>query len=74
MCVALIVVPHPTRPAEERNRRLYEVLEPLLWKPELLRQQAAHSHRLGRPQAADAIVTTCLQLLGSPFPSGRGRG
>jgi UDP-N-acetylglucosamine--N-acetylmuramyl-(pentapeptide) pyrophosphoryl-undecaprenol N-acetylglucosamine transferase len=60
--------------ADLTGARLYEVLEPLLWKPEFLRQQAAHSHRLGRPQAADAIVTTCLQLLGSPSPSGRGLG
>ena len=50
--------------ADLTGARLYEVLEPLLWKPELLRQQAAQSRRLGRPQAADAIVTACLQLLG----------
>ena len=49
--------------ADLTGARLYEVLEPLLWKPELLSQQAAHSRRLGRPQAADAIVTACLQLL-----------
>lgn len=49
--------------ADLTGARLYEVLEPLLWKPELLRQQAAQSRRLGRPQAADAIVTTCLELL-----------
>jgi UDP-N-acetylglucosamine--N-acetylmuramyl-(pentapeptide) pyrophosphoryl-undecaprenol N-acetylglucosamine transferase len=50
--------------ADLTGARLYEVLEPLLCKPELLRQQAAQSRRLGRPQAADAIVTACLQLLG----------
>jgi UDP-N-acetylglucosamine--N-acetylmuramyl-(pentapeptide) pyrophosphoryl-undecaprenol N-acetylglucosamine transferase len=50
--------------ADLTGARLYEVLEPLLLKPELLRQQAAQSRRLGRPQAADAIVTTCLELLG----------
>ena len=63
--------------ADLTGARLYEVLEPLLWKPELLRQQAAQSRHLGRPQAADAIVTTCLQLLRratavTPSPSGRG--
>src|SRR5947209_4174502 len=63
--------------ADLTGARLYEVLEPLLWKPEILRQQAAQSRRLGRPQAADAIVTTCLRLLGrttvvTPSPSGRG--
>jgi len=39
------------------------VLETLLRKPELLQQQAVCSRALGRPQAADAIVTTCLHLL-----------
>ncbi len=63
--------------AELTGARLYEVLEPLLRKPELLQQQAACSRALGRPQAADAIVTTCLHLLGSttavaPSPIGRG--
>jgi UDP-N-acetylglucosamine--N-acetylmuramyl-(pentapeptide) pyrophosphoryl-undecaprenol N-acetylglucosamine transferase len=63
--------------AELTGARLYEVLEPLLRKPELLQQQAACSRALGRPQAADAIVTTCLHLLGSttvvaPSPSGEG--
>lgn len=50
--------------ADLTGARLSEVLEPLLSKPDLLGQQAAHSRRLGRPQAADAIVTACLQLLG----------
>jgi len=50
--------------ADLTGARLYEVLEPLLCKPALLRQQAAQSRRLGRPQAADAIVTACLELLG----------
>jgi UDP-N-acetylglucosamine--N-acetylmuramyl-(pentapeptide) pyrophosphoryl-undecaprenol N-acetylglucosamine transferase len=63
--------------AELTGARLYEVLEPLLRKPELLQQQAACSRAFGRPQAADAIVTTCLRLLGSttavaPSPSGEG--
>jgi UDP-N-acetylglucosamine--N-acetylmuramyl-(pentapeptide) pyrophosphoryl-undecaprenol N-acetylglucosamine transferase len=49
--------------AELTGARLYEVLEPLLRKPELLQQQAACSRALGRPGAADAIVTTCLHLL-----------
>ena len=63
--------------AELTGVRLYEVLEPLLRKPELLQQQAACSRALGRPQAADAIVTTCLHLLGSTTASARspiGRG
>ena len=63
--------------AELTGVRLYEVLEPLLRKPELLQQQAACSRALGRPQAADAIVTTCLHLLGSTTVSARspiGRG
>jgi len=63
--------------AELTGVRLYEVLEPLLRKPELLQQQAACSRALGRPRAADAIVTSCLHLLGSttavaPSPLGRG--
>ena len=63
--------------AELTGARLYEVLEPLLRKPELLQQQAACSRALGRPQAAYAIVTACLHLLGSstavtPSPIGRG--
>ena len=49
--------------ADLTGARLYEVLEPLLWKPEILSQQATQSRRLGRPQAADVIVTTCLELL-----------
>src|SRR5207248_9247362 len=48
--------------AELTGVRLYEVLEPLLRKPELVLQQAVCSRALGRPQAADAIVTTCLHL------------
>ncbi len=45
---------------------LYEALRRLLTHPEDLRRQAAHSRRLGRPQAADEIVTACLQLVGLP--------
>jgi UDP-N-acetylglucosamine:LPS N-acetylglucosamine transferase len=53
--------------AELTGARLYEVLEPLLRKPELLLQPAACSYALGRPQAADAIVTACLRVLcGTP--------
>jgi UDP-N-acetylglucosamine--N-acetylmuramyl-(pentapeptide) pyrophosphoryl-undecaprenol N-acetylglucosamine transferase len=52
--------------AECIGARLYEALEPLLSKPELLSEQATRSRALGRPQAADAIVTTCLQLLHKP--------
>jgi UDP-N-acetylglucosamine--N-acetylmuramyl-(pentapeptide) pyrophosphoryl-undecaprenol N-acetylglucosamine transferase len=61
--------------ADLTGARLYEAVESLLWKPELLHQQATHSRRLGRPQAADAIVTTCLHLLRRAMavtPSGRG--
>jgi len=65
--------------ADLTGTRLYEVLEPLLGQPEILHQQAASSRRLGQPQAADAIVTTCLELLRStmavaPSPGGRGEG
>src|SRR6185295_18800653 len=49
--------------AELTGAYLYEVLAALLSKPDLLLQQAMSSRGLGRPQAADAIVTTCLQLL-----------
>src|SRR5262245_50560302 len=53
--------------ADLTGARLYEALEPLLRKPELLLQQAACSYALGRPQAADAIVTACLRVLrGTP--------
>jgi UDP-N-acetylglucosamine--N-acetylmuramyl-(pentapeptide) pyrophosphoryl-undecaprenol N-acetylglucosamine transferase len=49
--------------ADLTGARLYEALEPFLRKPELLLQQAACSYALGRPQAADAIVTACLRVL-----------
>ncbi len=49
--------------AELSGARLAEVLEPLLDTPDLLHQQAAQSRALGRPQAAEAIVTACVQLL-----------
>ena len=68
---------HVILDAELTGARLYEVLEPLLRKPELLQQQAVCSRALGRPQAADTMVTTCLHLLGStttvaPSPIERG--
>lgn len=44
--------------------RLAETILTLLTQPEWLRQQRERSRRLGRPQAADAIVTSCFQLLG----------
>jgi UDP-N-acetylglucosamine--N-acetylmuramyl-(pentapeptide) pyrophosphoryl-undecaprenol N-acetylglucosamine transferase len=50
--------------AELTGERLYEAVRELMVHPETLRQQAEHSRRLGRPQAADAIVTACLHLLG----------
>jgi UDP-N-acetylglucosamine--N-acetylmuramyl-(pentapeptide) pyrophosphoryl-undecaprenol N-acetylglucosamine transferase len=51
---------------ELTGERLYQTMDGLLAHPEYLQQQAAHSRRFGRPQAADAIVTLCLQLIGSP--------
>jgi UDP-N-acetylglucosamine--N-acetylmuramyl-(pentapeptide) pyrophosphoryl-undecaprenol N-acetylglucosamine transferase len=50
--------------AELTGEHLYAALQPMLAHPAGLREQAAHSRQLGRPQAADAIVTACLQLLG----------
>lgn len=50
--------------AECTGQRLAEALQPLLRNPALLQHQATRSRSLGRPQAADAIVTACLQLLG----------
>lgn len=50
--------------AELTGVRLYETIVPLLHDPTPLRLQAAQSRGLGRPQAADTIVTACLQLLG----------
>ena len=50
--------------AELTGARLCEVLQALLEAPEVLSQQAVQSQRLGRPEAADTIVTVCLQLLG----------
>jgi UDP-N-acetylglucosamine--N-acetylmuramyl-(pentapeptide) pyrophosphoryl-undecaprenol N-acetylglucosamine transferase len=50
--------------AELTGTRLSEAVQELLVSPEKLRQQAIQSRRLGRPQAADAIVTACLRLLG----------
>jgi UDP-N-acetylglucosamine--N-acetylmuramyl-(pentapeptide) pyrophosphoryl-undecaprenol N-acetylglucosamine transferase len=49
---------------ELTGERLYAAVRELMVHPEKLRQQAEHSRRLGRPQAADAIVTACLRLLG----------
>ncbi len=52
---------------ELTGERLYQTMDGLLAHPERLHQQAEHSRRLGKPQAADAIVTLCLQLIGSPY-------
>jgi UDP-N-acetylglucosamine--N-acetylmuramyl-(pentapeptide) pyrophosphoryl-undecaprenol N-acetylglucosamine transferase len=49
--------------AELTGARLYEALRPVVEAPEQLRHQAECSRRLGRPQAADAIITACLRLL-----------
>jgi UDP-N-acetylglucosamine--N-acetylmuramyl-(pentapeptide) pyrophosphoryl-undecaprenol N-acetylglucosamine transferase len=48
---------------ELTGTRLYEALHQFVEAPEKLRPQAACSRRLGRPQAADTIVTACLRLL-----------
>jgi UDP-N-acetylglucosamine--N-acetylmuramyl-(pentapeptide) pyrophosphoryl-undecaprenol N-acetylglucosamine transferase len=50
--------------AELSSERLYDTIRTLLTHPEHLRRQADCSRRLGRPQAADTIVTSCLRLLG----------
>jgi UDP-N-acetylglucosamine--N-acetylmuramyl-(pentapeptide) pyrophosphoryl-undecaprenol N-acetylglucosamine transferase len=50
--------------ADLTGARLYEACKRVLEEPMHLCQQASNSRRLGRPQAAAAIVTSCLQLLG----------
>jgi UDP-N-acetylglucosamine--N-acetylmuramyl-(pentapeptide) pyrophosphoryl-undecaprenol N-acetylglucosamine transferase len=50
--------------AELTGARLAEALHGVLARPLRLRQQAERSRALGKPQAADAIVTACLRLLG----------
>ena len=50
--------------AELTGARLAEALHGVLAHPLRLRQQAERSRALGKPQAADAIVTACLRLLG----------
>lgn len=57
--------------AELTGERLYTELQALLLHPEQLQQQAAQSQKLARPDAAEAIVTTCAQLLRS-LSSGKG--
>jgi UDP-N-acetylglucosamine--N-acetylmuramyl-(pentapeptide) pyrophosphoryl-undecaprenol N-acetylglucosamine transferase len=49
--------------AELTGARLAEALQGVLAHPLRLRQQAERSRALGKPQAADAIVTACLRLL-----------
>lgn len=49
--------------ADLSGARLIETLEALLRKPDLLQEQAACSRALGRPQAAEAIVTACARWL-----------
>lgn len=57
--------------AELTGPRLDAALQALVAHPEHLHQQAAHSRQLGRPQAADAIVTACLHLVhGTPASEG----
>jgi UDP-N-acetylglucosamine--N-acetylmuramyl-(pentapeptide) pyrophosphoryl-undecaprenol N-acetylglucosamine transferase len=50
--------------AELTGARLSEALYAVLTHPLRLHRQAERSRCLGKPQAADAIVTTCLRLLG----------
>lgn len=57
--------------AELTGERLYAEIQSLLLHPEQLQQQAVHSQKLARPDAAEAIVTACLQLLHSRS-SGKG--
>ena len=52
--------------ADLTGPRLATVLQDLLSRPDDLTRQAMHSRRLGRPQATDAIVTSCLRLLKYP--------
>jgi UDP-N-acetylglucosamine--N-acetylmuramyl-(pentapeptide) pyrophosphoryl-undecaprenol N-acetylglucosamine transferase len=49
--------------AELTGPRLYEAVRQYVEVPEKLRSQAECSRRLGRPQAADSIITACLRLL-----------
>jgi UDP-N-acetylglucosamine--N-acetylmuramyl-(pentapeptide) pyrophosphoryl-undecaprenol N-acetylglucosamine transferase len=49
--------------ADLSGERLYAAIHDLMQHPETLRAQAECSRRLGRPQAADAILTTCLSLV-----------
>ena len=51
--------------AELTGSRLYEAVHQFVEAPEKLRSQATCSRRLGRPQAADAIITACLRFLGT---------
>ncbi|MGE3537499.1 MAG: undecaprenyldiphospho-muramoylpentapeptide beta-N-acetylglucosaminyltransferase [Candidatus Tectimicrobiota bacterium] len=50
--------------AELTGTRLAEAVRALLQAPEMLAQQARCSQSLGRPEAAEAIVSACFQLLG----------
>lgn len=49
--------------AELTAERLHVILQDVLLHPETLRQRAACSRQLGRPQAAETIITACLALL-----------
>jgi UDP-N-acetylglucosamine--N-acetylmuramyl-(pentapeptide) pyrophosphoryl-undecaprenol N-acetylglucosamine transferase len=50
--------------AELTGPRLIAAIRLLLESPVCLQQQAQRSRQLGKPLAADAVVTACLQLLG----------
>lgn len=50
--------------AELTAERLYQHLTAVLRHPECLRQRTERIRRLSRPLAAEAVVTSCLQLLG----------
>ena len=47
------------------GERLAEAVTNLLTKPDRLDQMAERSRRLGRPDAAEKIVTDCLELIGA---------
>lgn len=59
--------------AELTGARVCAVLEPLVAAPEVLAQQAENSRRFGRPEAAETIVSACLQLLESGAATGQRR-
>jgi UDP-N-acetylglucosamine--N-acetylmuramyl-(pentapeptide) pyrophosphoryl-undecaprenol N-acetylglucosamine transferase len=49
---------------ELTGERLYQCLTAVMCHPECLLQRTVQMRRLSRPLAAEAVVTSCLQLLG----------